>query len=52
MNKPRRLFINYKPNVNWCTMSFWVSIYIYFLHYFCLPNKLYIIIYIVSINYY
>ena len=53
MHKPRRFFINYKPNDNLCTMSFWVSIYIYFffimlfIYLFFLPNKLYIIIIII-----
>ena len=51
MHKTRRFFINYKPIVNFCTMSFWVSIYIYFffiifvyIFIFCLPNKLYILL--------
>ena len=49
MYKPRRFVIKCKPNVNFCTMSIWVSIHIYFFHiyaylFFCLPNKLYIII--------
>ena len=55
MHKPRRFFINYKPIVNFCTMSFWVSIYICFvfiifvyIFIFCLPNKLYIIIIIIN----
>ena len=50
----KAFFINYKPIVNFCTMSFWVSIYIYFvfiifvyIFIFCLPNKLYIIIIII-----
>ena len=57
MHKPRRFFINYKPIVNFCTMSFWVSIFIYFvfiifvyIFIFCLPNKLYIIIIIIIIK--
>ena len=55
MHKPRRVFINYKPIVNFCTMSFWVSIYNYFvfiifvyIFIFCLPNKLYIILYYIT----
>ena len=50
MHKPRRFVIKCKPNVNFCTMSIWISIHIYFfLHifvylFFGLPNKLYIII--------
>ena len=52
MHKRRRFVIKCKPNVNFCNMSIWVSIHIYFLfHIFvylfcCLPNKLYIIKYI------
>ena len=43
MHKPRRFIIIYKPNVNFCTMSIWVSIHIYFVFhiivylFFCLP---------------
>ena len=58
MHKPRRFFINYKPIVNFCTMSFWVSIYIcsvfiifVYIFIFCLPNKLYIIIIIIIFIY-
>ena len=50
MHKPKLFFIICKPNVNFCTMSIWVSIHIYFffhifVYLFCfLPNNLYIII--------
>ena len=50
MHKPMCFVIKCKPNVNFCTMSIWVSIHIYFFFhiyvylFFCLPNKLYTII--------
>ena len=49
--KPRRFFINYKPDVKFCSMSFLISIYIYFvfiifvyIFMYFVPDKLYIII--------
>ena len=52
LHKPRRFVIKSKANVNFCTISIRVSIHIYFLVYlfFCLPNKLYIIIIIIIIK--
>ena len=55
MHKPRRFVIICKPNVNFCTMSIWVSIHIYFvfhifvyLFFFGLPNYI-LLLYIIGL---
>ena len=53
MHKPNRFVIICKLNVNFYTMSIWVSSHIYFFFhivvylFLCLTNKLYIIIIII-----
>ena len=54
MRKPNRFVIICKTNVNFCTMSIWLSILYFvfniFVYLFCLPNKyIYIYRYIYSI---
>ena len=47
MHKPWRLVIKCKPNVNFCTMSIWVSIHIYFFFHICV----YLFCFVYLINY-